>query len=208
MLDIGKEQRYDLFDLRIRFPEPLVPRTLRREIRRAGAAIDGSARRPRRRGVAPRGCRTRRRAQDRGTRRRPLAFATPIRHTSIRSAARCAGISRAPTVSSSDVCPFMREYERWTTTSVNAYTQPMVDRYLAAPRERARRARLWRQVLRHDSSGGVATPADRPALSRAPDRIGPRGGRADVGAHLSRHLDRSPARTVVRHGRHHRQGLR
>jgi N-methylhydantoinase A/oxoprolinase/acetone carboxylase beta subunit len=32
VLDIGKEQRYDLFDLRIRFPDPLVPRPLRREI--------------------------------------------------------------------------------------------------------------------------------------------------------------------------------
>ena len=35
VLDIGKEQRYDLFDLRIRFPEPLVPRPLRREVERA-----------------------------------------------------------------------------------------------------------------------------------------------------------------------------
>ena len=32
VLDIGKEQRYDLFDLRIRFPDPLVPRPLRREV--------------------------------------------------------------------------------------------------------------------------------------------------------------------------------
>ena len=31
-LDIGLERRYDLFDLRIRFPEPLVPRHLRFEV--------------------------------------------------------------------------------------------------------------------------------------------------------------------------------
>ena len=32
ILDMGLEQRYDLFDLRLRFPEPLVPRALRREV--------------------------------------------------------------------------------------------------------------------------------------------------------------------------------
>jgi N-methylhydantoinase A len=31
---------------------------------------------------------------------------------------------------SADVFPNMREFERWTTTAVNAFTQPMFDRYL------------------------------------------------------------------------------
>src|SRR5204862_6296766 len=31
---------------------------------------------------------------------------------------------------SADVFPNMREFERWTTTTVNAFTQPMFDRYL------------------------------------------------------------------------------
>src|SRR5258708_8425271 len=31
---------------------------------------------------------------------------------------------------SSELFPFMREYERWTTTCLNAYVQPIVDRYL------------------------------------------------------------------------------
>ena len=31
ILDMGLEQRYDLFDLRLSFPEPLVPRYRRRE---------------------------------------------------------------------------------------------------------------------------------------------------------------------------------
>ena len=33
--------------------------------------------------------------------------------------------------SSAEVFPFMREYERFTTTSINAYVQPLVDRYLS-----------------------------------------------------------------------------
>ena len=45
VLDIGMEQRYDLFDLRIRFPEPLVPRSLRFEVDER-VVMDGSVRRP------------------------------------------------------------------------------------------------------------------------------------------------------------------
>src|SRR5262249_32219184 len=32
--------------------------------------------------------------------------------------------------SSADILPFIREYERWTTTSINAFVQPIVDTYL------------------------------------------------------------------------------
>ena len=32
ILDIGRERRYDLFDLRLAYPQPVVPRSLRREI--------------------------------------------------------------------------------------------------------------------------------------------------------------------------------
>ena len=32
VLDIGRELRYDMFDLRQRFPDPLVPRHLRVEV--------------------------------------------------------------------------------------------------------------------------------------------------------------------------------
>ena len=33
ILDMGFEQRYDLFDLRLTWPDPLAPRRLRREVR-------------------------------------------------------------------------------------------------------------------------------------------------------------------------------
>ena len=54
ILDMGFEQRYDLFDLRLTWPDPLVPRRLRREVpervgsRRTGdrgtGRLDGSMR--------------------------------------------------------------------------------------------------------------------------------------------------------------------
>jgi N-methylhydantoinase A len=59
---------------------------------------------------------------------------------------------------SADVFPHMREFERWTTTTINAFTQPMFDRYLARLEEglaaRGFRGRLYIMA----SSGGTLTP--------------------------------------------------
>ena len=55
----------------------------------------------------------------------------PIRRT--RRARRRSCARRRPDLfvsASADVFPNMREFERWTTTTVNAFTQPMFDRYL------------------------------------------------------------------------------
>src|SRR5690606_24117227 len=43
--DMGLEQRYDLFDLRLKFPAPLVPRRLRREVKER-VMFDGSVEQP------------------------------------------------------------------------------------------------------------------------------------------------------------------
>src|SRR5262245_48523092 len=159
VLDIGKEQRYDLFDLRIRFPDPLVPRPLRREVSER-IQFDGTVETPLvddqvRRAITDLVKEYKIEAlavgllhsYANGTHERQIqqlvAREFPSLHLSI----------------SSDVCPFMREFERWTTTIVNAYTQPMVDRYLAALedglKERGFRGKLYVMT----SNGGVATPA-------------------------------------------------
>ena len=44
VLDMARETRYDLFDLRLKFPEPLVPRSLRREVAER-VKFDGSVER-------------------------------------------------------------------------------------------------------------------------------------------------------------------
>jgi N-methylhydantoinase A len=131
LLDIGKEQRYDLFDLRLTFPDPIVPRPLRQEIRER-ILFDGRVER----------------ALDASEVR--AAVGDLVRHQKIESLAVCflhsyaapqheAAVKALVTAEfpnlylsvSSEVCPFMREYERWTTTALNAYSQPLVDRYLA-----------------------------------------------------------------------------
>lgn len=130
VLSIGMERRYDLFDLRLRFPAPLVPRPLHMEVEeRVGA--DGIIQQP----LDETGLR--RAVDELVTEGKIVAlavgllnsYANPIHEERIREIVQ----ADHPTLyvsTSADVSPFMREYERWTTTTVNAYTQPMVDDYL------------------------------------------------------------------------------
>ena len=186
VIDIGREQRYDLFDLRLRFPDPLVPRALRREVAervlndgRVEQALDDDAvlsavaELVRQEGIEA------------------LAvgllhsYAFPAHERRIGALVRAA-FPRLAVSLSSEVCPFMREYERWTTTIVNAYTQPLADRYLAAL-EGGLGARGFRgQLLVMTANGGSATPE---TARRFPVRLiesGPAAG-ALMCAWLGRH---------------------
>jgi len=130
-LDIGLERRYDLFDLRIRFPEPLVARHLRFEVPER-VKYDGTVLK----------------APDFDGLLAPLAAA--IERDAIEAIAICflhsyvdpahereaaAWVARHfPTLKisvSSEIFPNMREFERWTTTCMNAFVQPVVDRYVS-----------------------------------------------------------------------------
>ena len=130
IVDMARETRYDLFDLRLTFPEPLVPRRMRREVNER-LRYDGAVMKP----------------LDLGATREAIASLVEIH--AIRSLAVCLLHSYAnpehedrivalvrdefPDLyvsSSADVFPFMREYERWTTTIMNAYVQPIADAYI------------------------------------------------------------------------------
>ncbi|MCY4452457.1 MAG: hydantoinase/oxoprolinase family protein [Immundisolibacterales bacterium] len=130
ILDMGFEQRYDLFDLRLRWPDPLVPRRLRREVRER-IAHDGRVTEPLDRdGVheAVHGL-----VNEDGIDALAIcflhAYANPIHEEAagevVREAFPDLYVSR-----SAGVFGNMREYERWTTATMNAYAQPMFDRYV------------------------------------------------------------------------------
>ena len=190
VLDIGKEQRYDLFDLRIRFPDPLVPRPLRREV---GERIqfDGTVETP----LDEKEVRARLSTSSSGT---IEALAVGLLHSYVNPSHERQIqelVTRefpSPRLSiSSDICPFMREFERWTTTIVNAYTQPMVDRYLAALESGLPGAGFRGKFYIMTSNGGVATPA---TARRFPVRLiesGPAAG-ALMSSYLSQHLTGRP----------------
>jgi N-methylhydantoinase A len=129
ILDMGFERRYDLFDLRIRYAAPLVPRRLRIEVAER-IRFDGSIEQP----LDEAGVRAAGRVfQEFGVAAVAVCFLHSYANPS--HEVRAAQILREITPSlfistSADVFPNMREFERWTTTTANAFTQPMFDRYL------------------------------------------------------------------------------
>src|ERR671934_359918 len=77
---------------------------------------------------------------------------------------------------SCEVLPEIKEYERTSTTVVNAYVMPIVARYLRALREGLDRAQVGAPLLLMQSNGGLTT--DREASERPMNIIesGPAGG--------------------------------
>jgi 5-oxoprolinase (ATP-hydrolysing) len=174
-LEMGTEQRYDIYDLFLRFPEPLVERRLIEEVDeriahdgRVVRAIDIE-------GVAA--------ATDRliaaGVESIAICFLHAYAHPEHERRAAEIVRARAPNLFvslSTEVNPELREYERGTTTTANAYVQPLVDRYLnRLETELARRGFSGRLFLMQ-SGGGIATPA---LARQLPIRLlesGPAGG--------------------------------
>jgi N-methylhydantoinase A len=131
VLDMAYETRYDLFDLRLKFPAPLVPRSLRREVDER-LRFDGTMLRPLDEKAVLDAVRDLRDEHE------IESLAVCFLHSFIkpdheeRVRALCADAFPDLFVSTSaDVVPTIREYERWTTTAINAYTQPLFSRYLA-----------------------------------------------------------------------------
>jgi N-methylhydantoinase A len=159
VLDIALERRYDLYDLRATYPKPLVPRALRSEIVERLDA-DGT--------VVTRLC-----DDDVAsaitrlvTTHRIEALAICFLHAATNPAheLRAAAIARArfPTLAistSAEIFPFPREYERWTTTVMNAFAQPMFDRYVARLEDGLRAFGIGGALFLMTSAGGMIDPA-------------------------------------------------
>ncbi|MCL2428791.1 MAG: hydantoinase/oxoprolinase family protein [Alphaproteobacteria bacterium] len=85
---------------------------------------------------------------------------------------------------SSEVCPEMREYERWSTACVNAYVQPVMDRYLGSLQKSLTARGFKCPVFLITSAGGLTTLV---IARRFPIRLvesGPAGG-AILAAHIA-----------------------
>ena len=154
---MGTEQRYDIYDLFLQFPEPLVPRRHRLEVAER-MDRDGNVLTP----LDPDEVRAAaQRLVRKGSRRSPSASCTPIAIR--RTSAGRGDHSRAhsPTSRSrisSDVVAELWEYQRCNTTCANAYVQPLMGRYIAKL-ERELHARGFRGELRFmHSAGGLLSP--------------------------------------------------
>ena len=174
-IEMAQENRFEQYDIFIEKPEPLVPRPLRFTVPE--------------------------RVDARGGVRLPLdetaveALADTLAAKGVESIAvgflhsyanpaheRRAGeilARRLPGVRlslSCDVCPEVREYERFSTTCANAYVQPLMGRYLENLRQRIGQAGFACPILLMTSGGGLTTLE---TAVRFPIRLvesGPAGG--------------------------------
>ena len=71
---------------------------------------------------------------------------------------------------SSDVLPQILEFERFSTTVVNAYVAPPVRRYLTSLETRLREAGLKSSIFIILSHGGMAPLSKRPRRHACPSR--------------------------------------
>ena len=158
-LEIGRERKYELYDLQIAKPEPLVPRNLRLEVAERSRADGGIERRLDTKQVESRA----RALVQAGVESIAVvflhAYANP-RHEA--QAARLIA-KRHPKIAvttSHEVAPEIREYERASTTVANAYIKPLAHRYLALMAKRLDGLGIPAPLLLMLSSGGLTHVAE------------------------------------------------
>ncbi|MGI9449657.1 MAG: hydantoinase/oxoprolinase family protein [Geminicoccaceae bacterium] len=156
VLDIGYETRFDQYDLMLEKPKPLVPRE-RRFVVKERVDVRGQVLTA---------------LDEEGV----LALLPALDEANVESVAigfmhayanadherRVADILRAErpdlrVTLSSEVCPEIREYERFTTTSANAYVQPQMAAYLGSLGEQLEAEGISAPLLMMTSGGGLTT---------------------------------------------------
>ena len=183
VLEIGYESRYNQYDIMIEKPRPLVPRERRLTVRervdvngRVLEAMDenGVA------GLVPKLKRL-------GAKSLAVGFlhsyANPAHEMRVRDLLEEAipGIS---VTLSSEACPEVREYERFSTAVANAYVRPLMEGYLGRLKGRLESLGLKCPVLMMTSGGGLTTLE---TAMRFPIRLvesGPAGG-AILASHIA-----------------------
>ncbi len=190
VLAIGQERRYDMYDLSLEMPRPLVPRRRRWE---AGERVlaDGTVELPLDFQEARR---LARRARREGIESLAVCLLHAYRHPDHEQALAEAIRREAPQISvslSSEVAPEIGEYVRTSTVVANAYTLPLVSRYLETLAHRVRGLQIEAPLRIMLSTGGLTTVD---AARRFPVRLcesGPAAGALSAAFWASR--DRPPA---------------
>jgi N-methylhydantoinase A len=158
-LEIGRERKFELYDIDIERPEPLVPRHLRLEVRERVRA-DGRVR-------------TRLDTRQVEARARQLAaagvasiavvflhaYANP-RHERQAAAVIARRLPQLAVTTSHEVASEIREYERASTAVANAYIKPLARRYLDLMGRRLAELGIPAPLLLMLSSGGLTHVAE------------------------------------------------
>lgn len=175
VLEMRNELRYDVYDLQLEFPQPLVPRALRFELVERTLADGRVIALPEEAAI------------------RDIVAA--LRTAGVKSVAVCllhsyanaqnersvgrmlATLAPELTVSlSCDVLPQIKEYERTSTTAANAYVRPLIHTYLDRIARQLAGRGFPGQLFIMQSSGGVVSTATAQACPIRILESGPAGG--------------------------------
>lgn len=184
---VGRELRYDVYDPQIVFPEPLVPRALRREVRERVAG-DGRV-------LEPLDVEDATRVVQGFLEEDVEAFAVCLLHSylypdheqRLRDIIR-AQASEIPISLSHEVLPQIREYERCSATAINAYVQPLMRHYLGTLRDGLREWGFRGELYLMTSSGGTITVETAMEFPLQLVESGPAAG-TTIAAFLAKQMD-------------------
>ena len=176
ILEMGYEKRFEQYDVYMERPAPLVPRTLRFTV---PGRLDGRGRVLRDLDeAAVRAVGGRLRAERVGAVAIGFlhAYAWPEHERRAAQILRAELPAEVTICLSSEVCPEIREYERFATTCANAYVRPMMQGYLLRLRAELDALGMTCPLLLMMSGGGLTTLE---IAARFPVRLvesGPAGG--------------------------------
>ena len=129
-LETGREHRYDLTNLKLRFPEPLTKEALKLAVDERVSAAGEIVRLPTREAVIDA---VETLVAATGVTNFAVCFLHSYRNAANEEAVRDWILDRFPDAhvsTSASVAPAQREYERWMTCAVNAYTMPILADYI------------------------------------------------------------------------------
>jgi len=174
-LEIGREMRYDIYDIFLELPRPLVPRRQRLEVDErldhAGQVLTPLSPEEADRAVS--------RLLALGVESAAISLLHSFRNPAHERMLRDRILAKRPgfPVSlSSEVAPEVREYERTSTTVANAYAMPAVRRYMEILEKGLVELGMGGRLYIILSNGGITSPQ---TASRYPIRLlesGPAGG--------------------------------
>ncbi len=191
ILEIGRERKFELYDIAIRKPEPLVPRRLRLGVAERIRA-DGSIHTPLDQASLVAAAE---RLLTEGVTSLAIVFLHSYANPEHERQAAAILERRFPNLhisTSVDVAPEIREFERTSTTVANAYIKPLAERYLTTLVEELAKRGIPAPLLLMLSNGGLAGVGE---AKRSPVQLlesGPAAGAlaaatlgaADGGAHV------------------------
>jgi len=156
IVEIGREQRFELYDLMLEHAKPLVPRYLRFDVPQRTLADGTSAQSL----DIPFIEKLARELEAKDIRAIAISFLHSFTNPADEQAAREAIRRATPNMRislSSEVIPEIREFERTSTTVANVYVQGRVERYLRELQARLEQLGYHGNFFMMLSSGGIAT---------------------------------------------------